>query len=85
LSRVNIFGESPRALSEEGFGESKKKKFSAKIKTLGEEFLRRESKIFFAGRKINSRRRIFHREPVDWLSAKNFIVESFFLALGFFF
>jgi hypothetical protein len=71
LSRVNIFGESPRALGEEGFGESKKKKFSAKIKTLGEEFLRRESKIFFAERKktpseefftesqsIGSRRRI---------------------------
>jgi hypothetical protein len=41
------------------------------------DFLRREKK--------NSRRRIFHREPVDWLSAKNFIVESFFLALGIFF
>jgi hypothetical protein len=52
---INIFARtSPWALGEEGLAESKKK-FSAKIKTLSEEILRREPK------KI-SRRRISSRE-----------------------
>jgi hypothetical protein len=49
------------------------KNFSTKIKTLGEEFLRREQK--------NSRRRILRREQADWLSSKKFFAENF-LALS---
>jgi hypothetical protein len=49
--------------------------FSAKNKTLGEEFVRREQKK-------NSRRRILRRESSDWLSTKKFFAESIFFALG---